>query len=105
MVGSGPSELPFAAVEVKIQRPVHRDVLVAPRAVADVHVTATQPAHDAALQKRGTFTRRALRPIEGQRLGGLGESALVFRVLLPRDVAGMSIGEQGEPLTRRSYAP
>ena len=29
MVGSGPSELPFAAVEAKIQRPVHRDGLVA----------------------------------------------------------------------------
>ena len=29
MVGSGPSELAFAAVEAKIRRPVHRDGLIA----------------------------------------------------------------------------
>ena len=36
MVGSGPSELPFAAVDAKIQRPVHRDGLVARTKLLDV---------------------------------------------------------------------
>src|SRR5829696_8850869 len=36
MVGSGPSELSFAAVGAKIQRPVHRDGLVARTKLLDV---------------------------------------------------------------------
>ena len=43
MVGSGPSELPFAAVEAKIQRPVHRDGLVARTKLLDV--LAATPDH------------------------------------------------------------
>jgi hypothetical protein len=38
MVGSGPAELPFAAVEAKIQRPVLRDGLVARTRLLDVLV-------------------------------------------------------------------
>jgi LuxR family maltose regulon positive regulatory protein len=43
MVGSGPSELPFAAVQAKIQRPVHRDGLIARTKLLDV--LAATPDH------------------------------------------------------------
>ena len=45
MVGIGPSELPFAAVEAKIQRPVHRDGLIARTQLLDA--LAATPAHAA----------------------------------------------------------
>ena len=44
MVGSGPSELPFAAVEAKIQRPVHRDGLIARTKLLDVLAATPDPA-------------------------------------------------------------
>ena len=61
------------------------NALTTPVAVADVHATAAQSAHGAALQECRTFAGRTLRPIEMQSLAGHLKSLLVQYVLVPRN--------------------
>jgi len=50
------------------------------------------------LEQGGTFAGWAGPPIRALCLGVFGEAGLVGFKLLPSDVAGVSVGDQGQPL-------
>lgn len=88
-----------AASDAHVDRHLPLHVLARARGIADVHAAATEAADGASLQKRRPLTRR--RSIEVKRLGRRLKSLLVARIIVPRDVSGMGVANEREPLLGR----
>jgi hypothetical protein len=67
----------------------------------NAHAAAAQTAHDASLQQSGTFSRRTTISFGPDRLGRCAHLLLGVLKLLPRDVSGVSIADQHQPLVLR----
>jgi hypothetical protein len=76
---------------------VRSELTVAVAVVSKRHAIAANPADDKPLEKRWSFTRRALATVIATRLCTLKKSALVSFVLLPRNVAGVRIAMERKP--------
>jgi hypothetical protein len=72
--------------------------MAAVHVVSHRHTQAANAAENQALQKSGTFARRALVPILTIAVGIIEQLCLISFKLLPRDISRMHVGQEHRPL-------